>query len=209
MYDGMVLTSIAGYPVVIHLNPFRVNTTAIAEEHRNLRYKNGIVHKLVQYPNPIVPWIGKSSFDVLREANMKRSGDLSVFIGLIEESPDIMNQLLLEDGDTKAITLFAPTNDALLAVLEPGLVENSLLLRVFLQNHMVSGNFAKSCWWTIPTGTAISETELWLETQAGQLLKLNIPNDESVTIDGAVTLIGRELFSEQGIIHVIDRPLMV
>lgn len=140
---------------------------------------------------------------------MKRNGDLSVFIGLIEESPDIMNQLLLEDGDTKAITLFAPTNDALLAVLEPGLVENSLLLRVFLQNHMVSGNFAKSCWWTIPTGTAISATELWLETQAGQLLKLSIPNDESVTIDGAVTLIGRELFSEQGIIHVIDRPLMV
>jgi uncharacterized surface protein with fasciclin (FAS1) repeats len=209
MYDGMVLTSLAGYPILINLNPFRMNNATLSVAERDLRYKNGIMHKLVNYPHPAVPWIGKSLYDVLLEANDERNGNLSVFKGLIDKSPDILSQLQLQKGDTKAITLFVPTNAAQLAALEPSLILDDVMRHNFLQSHIVAGNFATRCWWTIPTGTIVSDTELWLESQGGQVLMLNITDKDNVTINGTVTIIGRDIFSEQGIIHIIEKPLMM
>jgi uncharacterized surface protein with fasciclin (FAS1) repeats len=203
LYDGMILMSMSGYPLVIQLDPLRVNNVGISESEQNYFYKNGVAHYLLQYPIPVVPYLGKSSFDVLVRTNEMRGGDLSDFIALIESSADFKFQLQLREGDNKAITLFVPTNGAL-STLDPSLLVGPDLQNLLL-NHVVSGNFVRRRWWVIPTGTKVSDTELLLETQGGQVLNVTIHDD--VTINGDVRIIEEDIFSEQGVIHVIDKPL--
>jgi uncharacterized surface protein with fasciclin (FAS1) repeats len=203
LYDGMILMSMSGYPLVIQLDPLRVNNVSISVVYRNYFYKNGVAHYLLQYPIPVVPYLGKSSFDVLVRTNEMRGGDLSDFIALIESSADFKFQLQLREGDNKAITLFVPTNGAL-STLDPSLLVGPDLQNLLL-NHVVSGNFVRRRWWVIPTGTKVSDTELLLETQGGQVLNVTIHDD--VTINGDVRIIEEDIFSEQGVIHVIDKPL--
>jgi hypothetical protein len=105
LYDGMILMSMSGYPLVIQLDPLFVNNVGISESEQNYFYKNGVAHYLLQYPIPVVPYLGKSSFDVLVRTNEMRGGDLSDFIALIESSADFKFQLQLREGDNKAITL--------------------------------------------------------------------------------------------------------
>jgi uncharacterized surface protein with fasciclin (FAS1) repeats len=138
-------------------------------------FKNGVVYRSFTTPNPLAPWIGKSLFDVLVETNSVLNGNLSKFIALIEASPQIKEKIELQKGSTKATTLFAPTNNALLTTLDADqmslVVTNTTLRQLFLLNHLVDGNFASLCWWiTIPGYNARSTTELQLETQAGQML---------------------------------------
>jgi uncharacterized surface protein with fasciclin (FAS1) repeats len=150
MYDGMEVQSLAGYPLTIRLNPLRVNGVNVSKSERNIFVKNGVGHTLEQFPTPLVPYFGKSLFDVLQEANVKCNGKLSNFIALIESVPDVKVQLQLQDGDIKAKTLFAPTNEALAAVGSPSttrLLDDANLLL----NHIASGNFVKHRWWVIPT----------------------------------------------------------
>lgn len=203
LYDGMILMSMSGYPLVIQLDPLRVNNVSISVVYRNYFYKNGVAHYLLQYPIPVVPYLGKSSFDVLVRTNEMRGGDLSDFIALIESSADFKFQLQLREGDNTAITLFVPTNGAL-STLDPSLLVDPNLQNLLL-NHVVSGNFVRRRWWVIPTGTKVSNTELLLETQGGQVLNVTIHDD--VTINGDVRIIEEDIFSEQGVIHVIDKPL--
>jgi len=145
MYNGMVLMSLAGYPLVVRLDPLRLNDVELERSECSRFYKNGVLHVMVNYPNPMVPWIGKSTFDVLLETNRMRNGDLSDFLALIETSAGFKGQLQLQDGDTKAITLFAPTNYALLpaAVDDPALALVNPNVLQHLLNHVVSGNFVK------------------------------------------------------------------
>jgi uncharacterized surface protein with fasciclin (FAS1) repeats len=58
-----------------------------------------------------------------------------------------------------------------------------------------------------PYGTKVSETELRLETQAGQVLNLTI--HDVVTINEDVTIIQADLFSQQGVLHIIDKVLLL
>jgi uncharacterized surface protein with fasciclin (FAS1) repeats len=203
MYDGMVLTSLSGYPLIVQLNPLRVNNVSISPESRNEFYKNGVIHTLLEYPNPLGPWIGKSMLDVLLDTNDRRGGDLSRFLELIAASSAFQSMLELHAGDTSAITLFAPTNDAWAAL-------DSAVLQQLLLNHVVSGNFARRFWTDIPTGTKVSDTELILETYGGQELHLQILANKHVpvTINGNVTILTGDIFSEQGILHIIDKVLM-
>ena len=167
MYDGMVLTTMAGYPLTIQLNPFRVNNSSMSMIERDLHFKNGIIQKFEDYPEPIVPWIGKSLLDVLVETSKHCKGDLSGFIALIEGIPSLFAKLQLQqEGTTAATTLFVPAYDALasfdptlMAVRQQGQDFNPTILQL-LQNHFVSGNFASQCWWTIPTGIRINDAEL-------------------------------------------------
>ncbi len=53
-----------------------------------------------------------------------------------------------------------------------------------------------------------TDTELTLESQAGEILDLKI-NNGVVSINGNVTIIRADLFSEQGVMHIIDRPLQL
>jgi hypothetical protein len=173
LYEGMVLTSISGYPIEIQVNPLRANNVSISTTQYNQFYKNGVVHNLLQYADPLMPWIGKSLFDVLVETNEKRRGDLSVIIDLIQKSlDDTKNLLELRAGDTSATTLFAPTNAAMAAMNLTALALDETTLFTFLENHLVSGN------------------------------------DTTVTINGNVTIVQGDVFSEQGILHVIDNPLI-
>jgi uncharacterized surface protein with fasciclin (FAS1) repeats len=207
LYEGMVLTSISGYPIEIQLNPLRANNVSLAIESANQFYKNGVVHILSQYPNPLMPWIGKSLFDVLVETNEKRRGDLSVIINLIRASPDdIKNLVELSAGDTSATTLFAPTNAAMATMNLTALALDETTLFTFLENHLVSGNFARRFWRYMPISAGASDSGLAMTTQAGQVLEVKI-NDTTVTINGNVTIVQGDIFSEQGILHVIDNPI--
>ena len=213
MYDGMILTSKSGYPLTIRLDPiFRVNNSTMSVEERNLHHLNGIVHNSVGYPSPFVPWLGKSNFDVLVEANIRRKGDLSSFIALVDATPDLKVQLQVGGGIT-ATTIFVPANDAL-ATVNVSLLADPINLQRLLENHMVSRNFAIRFWSTIPSEdddrSKVSNTELKLVTQAGQVLDLQFNDNGMVIIDdGNAMIIQGDIFSEDGILHVIDKPLLI
>ena len=210
MYDGLVLTSMAGYPLQIQLDPLRMNNiTIISTPPQESHYKNGIIYSLNDYPSPIVPWIGKTIYDILQESNDKNGGKLSGFIALVEAVPDLFGKLNASSFD--ATTLFVPTNEAL-ALLDPTLLEEingdlDLTIQKLVLNHVVAGTFAISCWSTTLIGSVISSTELRLESQSGHILDLNII-DIDVTINGNVRIIQGDIFSEDGIIQIIDKVLV-
>jgi uncharacterized surface protein with fasciclin (FAS1) repeats len=208
MYDGMVLQSVAGYPLLIQLDPFRVNNNTMIPTEINIFFKNGVVHTSYQFPKPLVPWLGKSVYDVLVETNQERNLDLSTFIAMIDRYPDLKGQLQ-KDRALEGLTLFVPTNNAMTTVYSDLAVADdpTFLLQDFLLNHLVSGNFVRRCWQIIPTGTYISDTELSLETQAGQILSLEI--NDVVIINGDVTIIQEDVLSLEGVIQVIDKPLLI
>ena len=214
MYDGMVLMSKSGYPLLIKLNPLRVNNIILSPTQRNWHFKNGYFHILEKYTYPLAPWQNKSNFDILVETNEKRNGDLSVFISLLKASTDLSSQLQLVAGDFQATTIFAPTNEAL-ATLDPSLTvpvgaqyEINATLKLVIQNHFLSGNFARRCWWiTVPLCANATFSDIDLQSEAGYALNLTM--HDVVKINGDATILQEDLFSEQGVVHVIDKPLLL
>jgi uncharacterized surface protein with fasciclin (FAS1) repeats len=207
MYDGMVLQSVAGYPLLIELNPFRVNNNLMIPTEINKFFKNGVIHTSYEFPKPLVPWLGKSLYDVLVETNQARNLDLSTFVAMIDMYPDLKGQLQ-EERALEGLTVFVPTNDAMTTVLSDLTAADAptALLHDFLLYHFISGNFVRRCWQIIPTGTYISDTELSLETQTGHTLSLEIT--DVVTINGNVTIIQEDVLSLEGVLQVIDKPLL-
>ena len=213
--DGMTVSSMAGYPLTFQLNPFRMNNINVSMTFRNVYYKNGVVHTLLEYPRPLAPWVRKTMYNVLLETNVKRNSDLSAFITIIDTLPAIM--LLLQDNSSSTgTTLFVPTNDALklsnltwmtLQQDQDNNNNNTDMMQQLVQNHIVSGNFVRSCWWTIPIGNMVSDNELRLVSVAGQSLDLMI-NHEGVTINGNVRIVEEDIFSEYGVIQIIDKVLL-
>jgi uncharacterized surface protein with fasciclin (FAS1) repeats len=212
MYDGMILTSLAGYSLNIQLDPFRVNNFTIHWRERDRCFRNGVIHHLQNIPNPLAPWFAKSNYDVLLETNKQRNGDLSNFIAMVNASSDLKFKLQAGPGPT---TVFVPNNEALAtlldldtkATLESGVIIQSSWLYQLMLNHLVTGNFAISAWNTIPAGTKVSDSEVTFVTQAGQVLELKIR--DRVTINGECVIVQEDIFSEYGIIHVIDKPLLL
>jgi uncharacterized surface protein with fasciclin (FAS1) repeats len=133
---------------------------------------------------------------------------LSVIIDLIQNSSeDIMNLLVFRAGDTSATTFFAPTNAAMAKMYLPviGLDETTLL--TFLEDHLISGIFARRFWRYMPISAETSSNSgLAMTTLAGQVLDVKI-DDTTVTINGNVRIVQGDVFCEQGIMHVIDSPL--
>jgi uncharacterized surface protein with fasciclin (FAS1) repeats len=207
MYDGMVLQSVAGYPLLIELNPFRVNNNLMIPTEINKFFKNGVIHTSYEFPKPLVPWLGKSLYDMLVETNQARNLDLSTFVAMIDMYPDLKGQLQ-EERALEGLTVFVPTNDAMTTVLSDLTAADAptALLHDFLLYHFISGNFVRRCWQIIPTGTYISDTELSLETQTGHTLSLEIT--DVVTINGNVTIIQEDVLSLEGVLQVIDKPLL-
>ena len=209
LYAGMVMTSLSGYPLKIQFNPLRAKNVSFIIESSNQLYKNGIVHFLSEYPNPLVPWIGKSLFDVLVETSEKRDDDLSDIIDLIQKAPDDIKNLiqLVDAGATSETTLFAPTNAAMAKMNLTMLSLNETSLSTFLEHHIVSSNFARRFWRFMPiSANATSDSGLAMTTRGGQVLDVDI-DDVTVTINGNVTIVRGDIFSQQGLLHVIDNPL--
>lgn len=110
---------------------------------------------------------------------------LSSFIALIATSPDLTTTLLQEGNGLAGITLFVPNKSC------------------FLNLPATTSSLATL---SIPTGNYVSETELKLETQAGQELVLEI-TDDLVTINETVTILQGDIFSVHRMMHVIAKPL--
>ena len=202
----MILKSMSGYPLVIQLDPFRVNNISLIWNFLGFGqhvYKNGITYVLESYFSPIVPWINKSIMDVLLETNQQRNQDLSTFIAMIKTLPDVKALVFEEEGLGK--TLFVPTNQALSNMNPSLMMVNGTMAMQFLRNHIVSGNFVKRCWKSIPTGTKLNDTDLILVSKAGYELHLKI--DDVVTINGGSTIVQEDIFSGRGTLHVIDKAV--
>ena len=195
LYDGLVLTSMARYPLEFNLNPTRVNDVTIVESTQY--YRNGVMIFISGFPTPYIPWVEKSLYDILIEANIRRGGDLSTFISIVNNTVDFKKEL--QAHGTGATTLFAPTNENLSTSMGN--------LTIFLNNHIAVGNVATRAWKTIPTGIILNDTHLSLETFGGTTLVLAM-TQPNITINGDATIIESDLFSEFGIVHIIDKPII-
>ena len=139
----------------------------------DIRCTNGIIHDVESVPDPLVPWMYKSNYDVLLEVNIQQNGNLSDFIALVNASA-LKDRLMLEDS-SKPITLFVPTNDAMSTIVlddSDNISNVSSSSYQLLLNHIVQGNFVIRDWLRIPTGNKISKTELELTTDAGNVLEV-------------------------------------
>lgn len=207
--NELVLTSMAGYPLRVQLNPFQVGNVTMLTNPRDQHFKNGIMHHFLDCPHKLAPWIGKSMNDILQDTNNLRQGDISGFISLVKAMPDLFDKL--QAKSSVGITLFVPTNDAL-ALLDPSLLEEiqgelDSEKRQIVLSHVVTGNFARSCWWVASAGTVISDSALTLQSQAGQFLHLKIVHDEAIRINGTARIIQEDIFCEQGIVQIVDKVL--
>jgi Fasciclin domain len=237
LYDGMVLISRNGYSIQVEVNgsDIRVNGVSLHARERNMHYSNGYLHNLANFPFGFgKEWLGKSNYDVLLETNEKRGGDLSRFIELIDATDYLKASLM--DESSGPMTVFCFVNDALSEAswrnrsgLFSALVgsnngtENDLLfvrgnatstsidpsseLYQMLLNHIISKNFVRHIWTMIPGGEKVSDTELRFVTSARQLIDLVIEPGKPVVINGEATVIQEDILSEQGVVHVLNRPL--
>ena len=170
---------------------------------------NGIVHLLEKVPDPLVPWMYKSNYDILLEVNIQQNGNLSDFIAQVNASA-LKDRLMMEDDNTP-ITLFVPTNDAMSTIVpddSDNISNVSSSSYQLLLNHVVQGNFVIRDWLRIPTGKKVSETELELTTDAGNVLKVVVVAGERVRINGVVNVMKADVFSFYGVLQIIDLPLI-
>ena len=163
-------------------------------------------HDLVQ----VAVLLDQALYDILQESNDLHGGGLSGFIAMIEAMPALFGKLNATSFD--ASTLFVPTNEAL-AILDPTLLEEiqgelNPTIQQLVWNHVVDGNFARSCWSTTSIGSVISSTELMLKSQIGQELHLTM-NGMDVIINGDARIIQEDIFSEDGTIQIIDKVLVL
>lgn len=205
--DGLVVNTMAGYPMQFFKYPnFTINGDVV--EFGDTYYTNGVVHNLAQVPDPLVPWLYKTNYEILLEVNNQRNGDLSEFIALVNAS-QLKDRLMMDDY-SKPITLFVPTNDAMSTIMieEDHMITNvSSLSYTQLLNHVVEGNFVIRDWLRVPTGTMVSDTELHLKSEAGNVLQVEMIRDERVKINGIVNVIKKDVFSYFGVLQIIDLPL--
>jgi len=200
--EGLVLQSMAGYPVVFHKYPnFTVNGGEIAGA--NIFYSNGVEHELTHVPSALVPWMYKTNYQMLLEVNEQRNGDLSDFVALVNVS-DLKETLMLEDHD-KPITAFVPTNAAL-AAINVSASASSSVSHALLLNHLIDGNLVLNSWQKTGIGTVVSDSELMVITKAGHPLTVEIVKGV-MTLNGTAHIIQEDLFSFFGVLHVIDFPL--
>lgn len=206
--DGLVVKTMAGYPMKFIKKPnFTINENVVI--FGDTHYTNGVSHHLATVPDPLIPWMKKTNYDILLEVNEQRNGDLSTFIALVNMS-DLKNILMLDD-DSKPITVFVPTNEALstIVVNVDDLIRNtSSYSYQLLWNHFVEGNFVINMWWRTPTGTNFTKTEHQLTTKVGNILDIEVIGDNSTHVNSVVSVIQQDVFSFYGILQIIDLPLI-
>ena len=80
--DGLVVNTMAGYPMKFLKYPnFTINGNVVLIG--DIRCTNGIVQNVDTVPDPLVPWMYKTNYDVLLEVNSQQDGNLSDFIASI------------------------------------------------------------------------------------------------------------------------------
>jgi len=214
LYSGLVLTSMAGYPLEIQLDPFRVNNNSMSSSstEQNIILKNGVIHNSMEFPMPLVPWINQSTWEILLETNDQRQGDLSIFIDFVNRTQSILS--MFQNDYDNGITVFVPNNTAFSVWMDDSnyhaTTNNSTFVEILLSKHISPCNFARNCWRTmdIVCGKKISSTELKLTSNFGNAFNLTIHNDLDVIINEEARIVQEDIFSVYGILHVIDKVLL-
>ena len=221
-YDGMVLKTRAGTQVKVSIRDgdFRFNGIPLHKGEQNQHFINGYLHNLADFPYTFMSWCVKSSYDILLQTNDERGGDLSRFIEFIDAS-DLKIPMKRMDEGLGPMTVFCFTNQALSEFENvpgqghifdyntTGLIEASSDLHQILLNHFLAFNFVRKVWQRFPIGTKVSDTELRVLTLAGRVVDLVIDPGKSVIINGQSRIIEEDIFSLQGVIHIIDKPLLL
>jgi uncharacterized surface protein with fasciclin (FAS1) repeats len=220
--DGSEFTTEAGNKIIIRStdDDFAVITKNVSIpvkahiQKPNIEVSNGVIHGLFDFYYP--PWFNLTVFEVLEKANAER-GDLTTLISLLEAAPDLKQRLMGREGP---LTFFAPV-DSSFSVLPTGLVDSAiangltknLSLYKLIQNHMVPANYVAAfrAWERIPEGTkdAASTDQLSLLSDASGILEVVVVNNETTTINGEANVVEFDVFSEFGVVQIIDSLLMI
>ena len=189
--DGQVLTTLAGQSLTVNVDGGNVSVTDVSGNTYNVtaadvEISNGVVHVIdgVLVSTPTV-------------ADVAFANGLTVLLEALELTG--LTQTLL---DQTSMTVFAPTNDAFLALLgvvgqdELADIPTDVIARL-LQYHVISGS-------------ALASTDL----SDGQTATTLLQEDVTVSIDGANVSINSSNVAVpnvnilNGIVHVIDAVLV-
>ena len=219
--NGSEFTTEAGNKIIISStdDDFAVITKNVSIpvkayiQQPNIEVSNGVVHGLFDFYYP--PWFNLTVFEVLEQANAER-GDLNTLISLLEAAPTLKEKLMGRKGP---LTFFAPV-DSSFSVLPTDIVDSAIIngltvgseLFKLIQNHMAPANYVAAfrAWERIPEGTrdAAKTDQLSLLSDASDILEVVVVNNETTIINGAANIVQFDVFSEHGVIQIIDSLLI-
>jgi len=175
---------------------------------------NGVIHTLFDFYYP--PWFNRTIYEVLVATNATRGGDLSILLSLLDTSSTL--RAIVQERGGGPLSLFAPINSAFSglssglvdAAIANGLEDNSTLF-MLIKNHFASANYVSKfqAWKRIPEGTKVGTDQIVLQSKSNSLLTVTFVNNETTTINDIAKVLEFDLFSEFGIVQIIDELLII
>ncbi len=211
--DGMMVTTLQGEQVTVHLNGGvaldDATDTDATVTTADAMASNGVVHIInkVLLPQEVVDALGLGTPNIVELA--QSIPDLSSLVAALIQADAGLVDVLSGDGP---FTVFAPTNQAfidLLNLLGPDYnsladfdtADEKALLAKILTYHVVSGAAALST--DLTDGMTVT-------TVQGEDLKINLTSgvkiDDATDIDANVTT--ADAMASNGVVHIIDKVML-
>ncbi|WP_396633795.1 fasciclin domain-containing protein [Maribacter sp. R86514] len=215
--NGQAIETVQGENVTVVLTDNGVQIMDATETNANVALAdvaatNGVVHVIdkVILPQEVLDMLAAMSLKTIVEIAVE-TDDLSLLVDALGQADAGLVETLSGDGP---FTVFAPTNDAFVALLDSlGEDYNSLadfdteaeknLLVTILTYHVVSGTAAFST--DLSNGQSIT-------TFQGENVGINIKEDGTVHVEDAsadnATVVMADVEASNGVVHVINKVLL-
>jgi len=215
--NGQAIETVQGENVTVVLTDNGVQIMDATETNANVALAdvaatNGVVHVIdkVILPQEVLDMLAAMSLKTIVEIAVE-TDDLSLLVDALGQADAGLVETLSGDGP---FTVFAPTNDAFVALLDSlGEDYNSLadfdteaekdLLVTILTYHVVSGTAAFST--DLSNGQTIA-------TFQGENVGINIKEDGTVHVEDAsadnATVVTADVEASNGVVHVINKVLL-
>ncbi len=215
--NGQAIETVQGENVTVVLTDNGVQIMDATETNANVALAdvaatNGVVHVIdkVILPQEVLDMLAAMSLKTIVEIAVE-TDDLSLLVDALGQADAGLVETLSGDGP---FTVFAPTNDAFVALLDSlGEDYNSLadfdteaeknLLVTILTYHVVSGTAAFST--DLSNGQSIT-------TFQGENIGINIKEDGTVHVEDAsadnATVVMADVEASNGVVHVINKVLL-
>lgn len=215
--NGQAIETVQGENVTVVLTDNGVQIMDATETNANVALAdvaatNGVVHVIdkVILPQEVLDMLAAMSLKTIVEIAVE-TDDLSLLVDALGQADAGLVETLSGDGP---FTVFAPTNDAFVALLDSlGEDYNSLadfdteaekdLLATILTYHVVSGTAAFST--DLSNGQTIG-------TFQGENVGINIKEDGTVHVEDAsadnATVVTADVEAINGVVHVINKVLL-
>ena len=134
------------------------------------------------------------------------AGDFTILLAALTEAGLAP---IFADDDAGPFTVFAPTDDAFVALLDELQISAEELLAsddlgTILQYHVVAGELLEA---DVRDAICAGGGKVKVETLAQQSIKVALENG-MIVIDGVATVIAADILATNGVIHVIDAVLL-